>query len=157
MFTVVPIPVRIMAVYVDGALALEYGEKRTVELDVTTDHELVFKSPCCYDKTLTIGPSNVPVGNRIRVPFQGKPANIVFKTDPPSKGRVGIYERDPEGGERFETAANLGEPVHIRFGSDRDMAKTLILTLDIEGRGVENHEVLVRAGETGPKVVKLAP
>ena len=52
---------------------------------------------------------------------------------------------------------NGGELPPSELGVEAPDPLTLVLTLDIEGRDDEIHEILVRAGETGTKVIKLKP
>jgi tRNA A-37 threonylcarbamoyl transferase component Bud32 len=158
-FELVPVPPAAL-IRVDGQSRGFFGPYNDkVELDMKRDHELVFENPdCCEAKRVKLGPNEpLPPDGRILVRFEGRPATLTVKTDPPSKGSVGIYEPTPDEGQRrpVNTVGDLGSPISISFKDDKNMSKQLVLTISAEGRIPENHQLEIHAGEKVVKAVKL--
>jgi hypothetical protein len=130
-----------------------------VELDMNREHVLTFSNDeCCEPEVVRLGPSDdLPMDSRIVVRFKGRPATLKVTTSPPSKGTVGIFEIDPDPGQKLpvRTIGQLGVSIPISFQGDTNMSKKLVLTISAEGRDAENHPLEIHAGENISKEVKL--
>jgi tRNA A-37 threonylcarbamoyl transferase component Bud32 len=158
-FELAPIPAAAL-ITVDGVSRGFFGPgNETVQLDMTRDHELIFQNDdCCEPKRVKLGPNEpLPIGDRIPVKFEGRPAILTVKTDPPSKGSVGVWEINPDDGQKHpvKTSGELGSSIAISFKDDGNMSKQLVLTVSAEGRIAVNHQVEIHAGEKTEKTVKL--
>ena len=157
-FEVAPIPNAVL-ITVDGQSRgfFQPGNDK-IELDVNRDHLLVFSNECCESKTIKIGPNEtLPADGRIPVRLEGRPATLTVTTVPPSKGTFGIYEANPDEGQKHpvNTVGILGVPSFIPFQGDSNMSKRLVLTINAEGRDAENYEVEIHAGAKVEKEIKL--
>jgi hypothetical protein len=104
-----------------------------------------------------VGPGHdLPADDRLVVRFEGKPAKVVVRTDPVTKGQVGVQELDPPPGRKaLSTGGLIGEEIFISFDGDADMIKTLLLTIDADGRPARNEKRTIHAGEKLPVTITL--
>ena len=157
-FTVLPIPQR-ANVTLDGVELAPIGPgSNTVEIPWDGEHRLVFTNECCYQESKVLGPGHdVPPNNEIRFKFRGKHASVTVNTKPPTAGKVMVLELDhaEDEGHPVRTSGRIGEPISIHFTGDLDMSKTLLLTIDAEGRPPRNERITIRAAEKRPVPVNL--
>jgi eukaryotic-like serine/threonine-protein kinase len=150
------------AIFVDGQKVGSYDvDRTTIDLDWSSDHELEFRNDCCYPVSRRVGPNSDPLpDNRLEIPFSGKAAILTVKSQPPFKGKVGVREVDgAEGQSRvIETYGDLEERIPITFDGDRDMKKSLQLTVVVDaadGKKKVLKTIDVSAGRNKDVVVKL--
>ena len=130
----------------------------TVEIPWDREHTLQFRNECCYPITRTLGPGHdIPANQEIRFTFEGKPATIRVETRPKVSGKVLVVELDTPEDEKspVRTWGAIGQNITIHFKGDLDMSKTLLLTIDAEGRLPRNERIVIRAAEKAEVPVKL--
>jgi tRNA A-37 threonylcarbamoyl transferase component Bud32 len=132
-------------------------DRNQIELDWTRDHVIQFRNDCCYPETHEVGPSHEPDLERLRVKFEGLPAYLTVKTNPPTTGKVGVFEENKDDGQErdVETSGDIGEPLTITFVGDTNMRKQLTVTVAVNGRTPQNKTVWIKAGERLIETVDL--
>jgi eukaryotic-like serine/threonine-protein kinase len=158
--TLVPVPAR-ADIWVDNVFwaAFNPGSNK-LSLDWSRDHVLEFKNDCCATERLEVGPSKDPIpDNRLLVRFTGLPATLIVRTNPLSRGKVGVLEilDSDDGGRRpLDTWEQLGQPLTVSFVGDSNMKKKLLLTVKSEGdKPPRNYTVEISAGKKLEKIVPL--
>jgi hypothetical protein len=156
-FQLVPIPQNAHITVDDKEWGLWGPNKNTIELDMSREHELVFRNDdCCVPVTKRLGPNDFPEDGRINARLQGRPAYLTIVTDPASRGTVGIFEMDPDvKGKEVRGTGAIGSTITIPFTNDTNMTKTLEITISAEGRAAQNHTMVLRAAQTQTEKVKL--
>jgi tRNA A-37 threonylcarbamoyl transferase component Bud32 len=156
-FQLVPLPQNAHITVDDKDWGLWGPSKSTIELDMSREHELVFRNDeCCVAVTKRLGPNDFPEDGRISARLQGKPAYLTIVTDPASKGTVGVFEVDPDvKGKDVRRTGAIGSVITVPFTDDTNMTKTLEITISAEGRTAQNHKMVLRAAQTQKETVKL--
>jgi eukaryotic-like serine/threonine-protein kinase len=157
-FTIISSPLK-ANLTIDGQVQPPIGPaSNTVEIPWDRPHRLEFTNECCYPVPWTLGPGNdVPPDHEIKFKFAGKPARLTVETTPPLTGKVRALEiaQPDEEHTPVDTWGPIGSPITIGFKGDRDMSKTLLLTIDAEGRLPQNKKIVVRAAENPTIPIKL--